>query len=202
MILLSSPASPFGRKIKIAASILGLSDQITMKPTSTQEPDAYFHQVNPLGKIPALVLDDETVLYDSRVIMEYLDSISTGPNIFVKDGIERYKDLTLNALADGMMDASILRVYEGRYRPEEMQVESWLKMQRGKVNRSLDVLEANPPSLAGDITVGRITLACALGYLDFRFEARWRKRYPNLVAWLDAFAAKVPAYDKTKPPAG
>ena len=201
MILLSSPSSPFVRKIRIAASLLGLTDKITMKPTSTQDPDGDFFTHNPLGKIPALVIDDDTVLYDSRVIMEYLNSIGSGTSIFVADGIERYKDLTLNALADGIMDANILRVYEGRYRPEEMQLQSWLEFQGSKVARGLAALENNPPSLDGDITVGCITLACSLGYLDFRFKGEWRESHPNLVSWLDAFAAKVPAFDETRPPA-
>jgi len=108
MILLSSDPSPFGRKVKIAAYQLGLMDKITVEQTLTATPDSGLYDRNPLGKIPAFILDDGTVLFDSRVIVEYLDSIATETKIFPAAGMERYQDLTLNALADGMLDASIL----------------------------------------------------------------------------------------------
>jgi len=200
MILLSSPASPYGRKVKIAAHHLGLADRITIEQIDTNSPDARLSGHNPLGKIPALILDDEQVLFDSRVIVEYLDSIATASRIFIPGGNARYKDLTLSALAEGMMDASLLQVYEIRKRPQEDRSQDWLDAQAEKVARSLDALEADIPSLEDGITIGRITLACALGYLDLRFNGDWRTGHPNLVSWLDGFAAEVPGFDKTRPP--
>ncbi len=200
MKLHSSGPSPFGRKVKIAAYHLGLMDRITIEQTDVNNPDPDFYDTNPLGKIPALVVDDNQVLFDSRVIIEYLDSIATSNRIFIADGPARFKDLTLGALADGMMDAGILQVYETRKRPPEERSQGWLDFQAGKVARTLDALEADTPSLEDGITIGHIGLACALGYLDFRFNGDWRASHPKLVSWLDSFAAEVPGFDKTRPP--
>jgi len=200
MILHSSGPSPFGRKVKIAAYHLGLMDAITVEQTDVNNPDPDFFDKNPLGKIPALILDDTQVLFDSRVIIEYLDGIATANKVLIPDGSARFKDLTLSALADGMMDAGILQVYEVRKRPPEDRSQDWLDFQAEKVARSLDALEADTPSTQDGITIGHISLACALGYLDFRFNGDWRKSHPNLVNWLDGFAAEVPGFDKTRPP--
>ena len=118
MILRSSPPSPFGRKVKIAAAILGLSDKIEIVVTDTIDPADSIRQQNPLGKIPALILADGTALYDSRVIVEYLDLIAGGGKL-IPNGAERIQTLTLQALADGIMDAGILQMYERRFRDED-----------------------------------------------------------------------------------
>jgi glutathione S-transferase len=199
LTLRSSPSSPFVRKIRIAASMLGLDREIATERAETGDPGDTIRQQNPLGKIPALVLEDGTVLFDSRVILEYLDHRAGGGRIIPKDATARFAALRLQALADGMMDASILRVYEGRWRPPERHEPKWLDHQAGKVARSLAALEAKPPALGVPPDVGRIALACALGYLDFRFDGTWRKHHPRLVAWLDDFAARVPAFAATKP---
>ncbi len=104
----------------------------------------------------------------------------------------------MQALCDGILDACILLVYEGRWRPAEKHEQKWIDHQRGKVKRALDVLEAAPPALDALPNVGQITLACALGYGDLRFEGKWRENYPRLVKWLDEFAAQVPAFEKTR----
>ncbi len=200
MILHSSGPSPFGRKVKIAAYHLGLMDAITVEQTDVNNPDPEFFDTNPLGKIPALVVDGNQVLFDSRVIIEYLDSIATSNRIFIPGGPARFKDLTLSALADGMMDAGILQIYEVRKRPPEERSQGWLDFQANKVARSLNALEADTPPLKDGITMGHISLACALGYLDFRFNGDWRADHPNLVSWLKDFAARVPGFDKTQPP--
>jgi glutathione S-transferase len=96
------------------------------------------------------------------------------------------------------LDACILLVYEGRWRPPEMAVQKWIDHQRGKVERAMNTLEAAPPALDAMPNVGQITLACALGYGDLRFEGKWRKDHPRLVQWLDEFAARVPAFEKTR----
>jgi glutathione S-transferase len=206
LTLRSSPASPFVRKIRIAAAVLGLDREIAIEPADTMNASDTVRQQNPLGKIPSLVLEDGTVLFDSRVILEYLDHRAGGGKIIPKDADARFAALRLQALADGLMDASILLIYEGRWRPAERHEPKWIEHQAGKVARALAALEASTliggPSAAvlAPPDVGQIALACALGYRDFRFEGTWRKDHPRLVAWLDRFAAQVPAFAATKPP--
>jgi glutathione S-transferase len=200
LILRSSPASPFVRKVRIAASVLGLDHDIKLETAETASPSDSVRQQNPIGKIPTLVLEDGSALFDSRVILEYLDHRAGGGRIVPKDASARFAALRLQALADGILDASILLVYEGRYRAPEKHEQKWLDLQAGKVARGLAALEASPPQLTSPPTVGQITVACALGYRDFRFAGSWRKDHPRLVAWLDAFAARVPAFAATTPP--
>jgi glutathione S-transferase len=198
MILRSAPPSPFGRKIKIAAAILGLSSEIAVVTTDTVNPDDPIRGDNPLGKIPALVLDDGMVIYDSRVILDYLDIKAGGSRIIPSNAMERIKAQVLHALADGIMDAGILQIYEIRWRDSAKHEQKWVDHQAGKVSRALAYLEASPPALDGQIHVGIIAVACALGYLDLRFKGEWRASHPKLVAWLDAFADKVPAFEATR----
>ena len=153
---------------------------------------------NPIGKIPALIVENGTVLYDSPVILEYLDHRAGGGKIIPAEPSARFAALTLQALCDGILDAGILLVYEGRWRPPEMAVLKWLDHQRGKVERAFAVLEASPPELDPIPNVGQITLACALGYGDLRFAGKWRESHPKLVKWLDTFAAREPAFEKTR----
>ena len=198
LILRSSPPSPFGRKIKIAAAILGLSGDIKIETTDTNDPSDSIRKQNPLGKIPALILEDGSVLFDSPVILEYLDTLAGSGKILPREGKARWDVLQLHAIADGIMDAALLQVYEKRFRPEELWFAKWTDYQAEKVTRAMGVLEAAPPALGPTPNMGQIGLACALGYLDLRFEGKWRAKYPKLVAWLDGFAAKVPAFEKTK----
>jgi len=198
MILRSSPPSPFGRKVKLALGILGLENEVTIEKADPTDASDSQRKQNPLGKIPALIIEDGTVLYDSPVILEYLDTRAGGGKIIPKDPQARIAALTLQALCDGILDAGILLVYEGRWRPPEMAVQKWLDHQRGKVERALAMLEASPPKLDAVPNVGAITLACALGYGDLRFEGKWRAGHPKLVKWLDEFAARVPAFEKTR----
>jgi glutathione S-transferase len=194
--------SPFGRKARIAIRVLGLDDKVKVEPAANQDPADPIRKQNPLGKVPVLLLDDGGTLFDSPVILEYLDMLAGGGKIIPQESKARFEALRLEALADGILDASILLVYEGRYRPPEKHEQKWLDLQAGKVARGLAELEAAPPGLDAPPTVGQITLACALGYRDFRFKGDWRKEYPRLVAWLEAFAAKVPAFAVTAPPPG
>ena len=196
-ILRSSPPSPFGRKVKIGAALCGLTDRFTVEPTDTTVMSGTLTEQNPLGKIPTLVLEDGTALYDSRVILEFFDHLAGGGRI-VPAGAERFAALTLQALADGIMEASLLIVYEGRLRPAEMRHEPWVHRQAGKVDRGLRVLEANPPALTDPPHVGHIALACALGYRDLRFDGSWRAEFPRLVGWLDRFAEAVPSFEATR----
>ena len=200
MILRSAAASPFVRKVRIAASILGLDGRITLEPADTVNPSDTVREQNPLGKIPALVLDDGVVLFDSRVILEYLDHLAGGGRIVPSEPKARFAALRLQALADGLMDASILLVYEGRWRDPAKHEPKWVEHQAGKVARALASLEAAPPALDATPSVGQITLACALAYRDFRFQGSWRDQHPRLAAWLGDFAARVPAFAATTPP--
>jgi len=200
--LRTSFGSPFGRKARIAVSVLGLDGKVKVEPASTQDDSDPLPQQNPLGKVPVLILDDGSTLFDSPVVLEYLDILAGGGRILPKDTKARFEALRLESLADGILDAGILIVYEGRYRPPEMAVKGWLDRQSGKIARALTALEGAPQSLDLPPTVGQITLACALGYLDFRFKGEWRKTHPRLVAWLDNFSARVPAFAATVPPPG
>lgn len=196
LVLRSSPASPFGRKVKIAAHQLGLIDRIEILAADTSDPNEILRTQNPLGKIPALILEDGTVLYDSRVIVEYLDHLAGGGKILPTEASARYPALTLQALSDGIADAALLQVYEGRWREEGQQSAAWKAHQQGKVERGLAAAEAL--SLNGAVHVGTIALACALGYLDLRFGGAWRASHPGLVAFLDDFAARVPSFELTR----
>lgn len=197
-ILRSSPASPFGRKVKLAAGILGLTDSFEIVTTDTMNPEDPVRRDNPLGKIPVLVPKDGPPVYDSRVILEYLDLQAGGGKIIPSDPKARIAALTLQALADGIADAALLLVYEVRLRSEAERSAKVTEHQAGKVARGLAFLEANPPSAEGLLTVGEIAVAAALGYLDLRFHGAWRDDHPHLVAFLDAFAARVPAFEATK----
>jgi glutathione S-transferase len=197
LILRTSPASPFGRKVKLAASLLGLSDRIELVATDTANPEDSIRQQNPLGKIPTLILESGETLYDSRVIVEYLDHLAGGGKLYPA-GEERFLALRQQALADGIMDAALLQVYEGRFRAADRHEPKWLELQSGKVQRALDYAEAHLSTPAPQLHIGHIALACALGYLDLRMSGRWRESYPKLVAWLADFEARVPAYAKTR----
>ncbi len=199
MILRFSPSSPFVRKVRIAIALLGFDKDVTIERADTTDPNDSLRKTNPLGKIPVLIIEDGSAVYDSRVILDYLDDRAGGGKIVPRDSKARLAALRLQALADGILDASILTVYEGRYRKPEMHEPKWLELQAGKVSRALGVLEAAPPPIDPMPNVGQIALACALGYRDFRFGGSWRGEHPRLVAWLDNFAARVPAFAATKP---
>jgi glutathione S-transferase len=189
MTLHSSALSPFGRKVKLALHHLGRLADVTVVTTDTMNAEDPIRRANPLGKIPALVLADGTVVYDSRVIIEHFD-LAAGGKLIPAEPKARIAALTVQALADGIMDALIQQRYEAMFHEEAARSEKWLAHQRGKVERAMAALEAAPPALA--VHVGTITLACALGYQDIRFEGTWRQSHPRLVAWLDGFTALMP----------
>lgn len=199
MQLISSTASPFVRKVRVTVLELGLSDQITeisvaTSPVNTAEKAK---EANPLGKIPSLVLDDGRVLYDSRVITRYLDSLARNA-LYPEARI--WDLLTLEATADGILDAAVSMVYEARVRPEEKQFEGWIEAQWAKVIRGVNAINSGwMDVLNTPLTIGHIAVGCALGYLDFRHPARdWRTANPDLAAWYEDFA-KRPAMVQTKP---
>lgn len=199
MKLMSSPLSPYGRKVKIAARMKGVDGKIELLLTDTNKGDDALNKLNPLGKIPCLITEDGMAVFDSHVICEYLDTLAPTPVLFPKSGADRFRTLTLGSLADGILDAALLLVYEGRFRPENMKVQGWVDRQQSKVDRSLALLESAPPKWQGSPDYGHLTLAVALGYLDFRHGGKWRAGHPKLVKWLDEFAAAVPAFEATRP---
>ncbi len=195
MNLRASLPSPFSRKVRIVADILGLTPELTLIAADVADPKDPIRVVNPLGKIPALEIEDGSVIYDSAVIVRYLDERAGDDKVIPAETKARYAALTLEALADGVQDACILQVYEKRMRSENERSAAWVAYQAEKVARALGSLEATPPQ--GPVQVGQIALACALGYLDLRFEGEWRKTYPKLVAWLEDFSARTPAFAAT-----
>jgi glutathione S-transferase len=198
MILRNSAPSPFGRKVRIAAGVLGLANEIKVEAAETTDPKDTLRQQNPVGKIPVLILEDGATLFDSRVILEYLDHRAGGGKIIPAEAPARFAALRLQALCDGVLDASLLVLYEGRWRAAERREPKWLDYQNGKIERGFAVLEAEPPPIDRIPNVGQIALACLLGHRDFRFQGTWRAGHPKLVAWLDRFAAQVPAFESTK----
>jgi glutathione S-transferase len=186
--------------VRIALALLGFDGEVTVEQADPTKSDDTVRQQNPLGKIPVLIAEDGIAYYDSRVILDYLDHRSGGGKIVPQDAGKRLAALRLQALCDGLLDASILTVYEARWRKLETHDRIWLEHQAGKVSRALTTLEAAPPPLddAELPDVGQIALACALGYRDLRFGGSWRPDHPRLVMWLDNFAARVPAYAATE----
>ena len=196
MMLRSSSASPFARKIRVAAEVLAMSDRIEIAPTDTSDPSGALLAQNPLGKIPTLVLENGSAIFDSSVILEFLDFLAGG-NKLIPAGEERFEVLTRAALADGVIDAAILIVYEKRWRDASAHSARWLDHQNGKIARGLAMLESSA-SHPTKTDVAAIALACALGYLDLRFAGGWRNKHPKLVGWLEAFSAAVPAFEATR----
>lgn len=195
-ILRAGAASPFARKVRIAAALLELDDRIEVVAADTSDPDNSLRMQNPLGKIPTLILENGDVLYDSPVIIEYLDWLAGGGRIIPSDPAQRFRSLTRQALADGIADASVLMRYEVVWRDPDKRSERWLAHQGDKISRALNAFEASPPEELSD--VGTIALASALGYLDLRFEGAWRAGHRSLARWLDLFSAATPSFEATR----
>ncbi|MDB5414544.1 MAG: glutathione S-transferase [Rubritepida sp.] len=196
MKLTFSGASPYVRKAVACAILRGIDGQITDLGVGTTDPALL--PLNPLSKIPTLVTPDGIALFDSPVICEYLDSIGTAAPLFPAVGPARWKALQLQALGDGIMDASQPRRREIALPQDEGRVE-YIATQRGKVSRSLDALEAEADKLGLLTTIGEVTIACALGYLDFRYQNEpWRPGHPKLEAWYAKVVA-MPALARTMP---
>jgi glutathione S-transferase len=185
-------ASPFVRKVMAVAIETGLAERIepVKRLPSPVAPVAELNADNPLGKVPCLLTDDGIALYDSRVICEYLDSLHHGPKMFPPSGTARWKALRRQALGDGIMDAAVLTRYETFTRPEEARWDAWIDSQKQKFRRGLDALEAEGTTL-DVVDIGTLAIACALGYLDFRFaDENWRTGRPRLAAWFEQFVKR------------
>jgi glutathione S-transferase len=188
-----SPTSPYVRKCMVSAHELGLVDRIELLPSNAHpvQRDAQIIASNPLGKVPTLITDDGSVLYDSRVICEYLDDLAGG-SLFPRTGAARWAALTLQALADGMLDAALLARYEQAARPEALRWSDWVDGQLDKVATSLAALERTTAALERRVDIGTLALGCALGYLDLRFGGlNWRQRYPGVARWEAGFCQRA-----------
>lgn len=193
MKLMYSPTSPYVRKVMVLAIERGLDRKIEKLPqaASPMGGNKVLEKANPLGKVPALELDNGMTLFDSPVICEYLDSKHRGDKLFPASGARRWKALRLQAIGDGILDAALLARYETAMRPEKLRWTDWLDGQKRKLAQALDQLEKEAKDLAGGLTIGQVTVACALGYLDFRFgDMNWRKGRPKLAAWYDKFSRR------------
>ena len=198
-VLRTSLTSPFGRKVRMAVDVLGLRERVTVSPADPLDETDTLRQQNPLGKMPCLLRGDGTSIYDSGVIIEFLQDMAGTERLLAKSGDARFRALTRSRLADGIIDASILVVYDGRFRPGEPPAERWLKHQRGKITRGLLAFAAAAPDPQKTDIVS-IGLSCALGYLDWRKQVDWRAAAPGLVDWLTQFAAHEPAFERTRAP--
>lgn len=190
MLLRSTLTSPFGRKVLIAADYLDLPLKIAVPDTA--DPHDAVRDDNPLGKMPVLVLDDGRRLYDSAVILEYLDHLGGVGRLIPRDADQRYACLTTQALADGILDAALLILYEDR-RPAETQHAPWIERQHQKITRGLACLELAPPG-ASRVTVASIAVACMLSYLDTRYALDWRCTCPSLGGWFDGVVGATSSF--------
>ena len=187
MKLLYSPTSPYVRKVLISAIELGISSSIELLPTNVWDPSTDIATHNPLGKVPALVTEGDEVLYDSPVIIDYLNSLNQNFELIPASGRARWNALRRQALADGVLDAAILRLLEEK-RPENERSDGWISRQQASVNRALDQMETEADGLGQNVNIGTITTGVALGYLDFRFaDDNWRAERPALADWFDIF---------------
>jgi glutathione S-transferase len=189
MKLFYSPTSPYVRKVLAVAHELGLADRIE-RLSSAAHPinrDRNIIAHNPLGQVPTLLLDDGTVLADSRVICEYLDDLAGG-GLFPRSGPPRWRALVDQSTGDGVLAAALLARYESAARPTERQWRDWLEAQLDKATTSLAAIEAVASAFGERVDIGTIAIGCALGYLDLRFpDLKWRDRHPATAVWFARF---------------
>jgi glutathione S-transferase len=193
MKLYYGAASPFVRKVAICIAELGLSDKVEFVacPTTPLNPNPDLAGANPIIKIPALELDNGTVLFDSSVICEYLDSLSDKATLVPASGDARWATLRLQAMANGAMEAGVLVRYETFLRPEALRWDDWTNAQMSKVNSVLKGMDAEAAGFGDKVDLGIITAACICGYMDFRFtDTDWRAANPALAKWFASFKAR------------
>ena len=201
MKLLYSQTSPYVRKVLVLAHETGLIDRLELVPVTVAPvtPNPTVAAENPLVKIPALIREDSVALYDSAVILEYLDGLHDGPKLIPAAGEARWTALQRQAAADGLLDAAILVRYETVLRPEEKRWPEWIDGQMRKLRGALAAFEVDGVTLGQSLTVGEIAIACALGWLDFRYpDENWRQDRPRLADFYAGFAER-PSMKATLP---
>jgi glutathione S-transferase len=181
-----SSTSPYVRKVMACAIVRGLENRIEKHASNPHASPADLVADNPVSKVPCLITDDGLSLFGSQLICEYLDSLGEELPLFPDHGAPRWRALKFQSLGDGILDAAVpCRGEQGR--PTEAARDAAIERYKAAIGRSVDVLEADPPHKHVDI--GSITVACALGYLDFRFASdAWRSGHPRLTAWYESFA--------------
>lgn len=201
MKLYYSPTSPYVRKVTVLAQETGLDAKIERLATPTtpidQNPDVA--KANPVAKVPTLVTDDGLHLFDSRVICEYLDTLHDKAKFFPASGKARWVALREQALGDGLLDAALLVRYEGFLRPEDKRWPSWADGQMKKVRGAMAEIEKLSAGFGDRVDIGTVSIACALGYMDFRYaDMGWRKDYPQAAAFADRMFAR-PSFKSSIP---
>ena len=198
MKLFYSSTSPYVRKVNVFAIETGLDNQIEWIKTNPWLAEDILTADNPLSKIPTLITDDEKIIYDSRVICEYLDTLHCGNKFHPENSDLRWQVLRLQALADGILEAGIIRFLE-RKRSAQQQSKDWDNTQKETIGRGLDYLENTVSDWGDNLDIGVISAACVLGWLDFRFANEdWRAQRPNLKSWFEQFS-KRPSITKSMP---
>jgi glutathione S-transferase len=205
MKLTFSPASPFARKVRIAAIELGLIDRIEFTPATVvpgQANDEYMLRINPLKKLPALILDNGEVIVDSYVIVEYLDELAGGGKLIPASGPNRWKVKSDHSLLQGMLDSMLLCRYEKIVRPQGLQWQAWSDDHWNRAWSGMARFDKQADVLSRPLDIAQIALTCVLGYADFRFaDCGWRKAYPNLDAFHEKMLGRPSVKISVPPPA-
>jgi glutathione S-transferase len=200
MELYFTPRSPYVRKVRAVLIELDLWDRVTFHQMDLESPDPALIRNNPLGKVPTLVTDGGQIIFDSRVICEYLDGL-VGNKLFPSKGPQRWTALRRMALSDGILEALQLRRQETS-RPEAQQSAKVITKQKSKSDRGLLTLEDEADEFSDALTIGHVAIGCCLGYLDFRFKHEpWRETHPKLAKWYESFSARR-SMTETMPPSG
>lgn len=191
MKLFYSKTSPYSRKVRLTILEKGLKDQVEPVLCNPFEEASTLKSVNPLGKVPVLVLDDGDVLYDSPVICAYLDGQSTHKPLLPEGGMALWRVRRCEALADGILDAAYNVVMERR-RPDGERSLDWIRRWTDEITCALPAMETELADLGDRLTLAHLAFAAALGYLEFRLpELEWRHNCPASAAWYDVFRTRV-----------
>jgi glutathione S-transferase len=204
MKLTYSPASPFARKVRIAAIELGLIDKIEFVPTAVApgQPNDEYSRITPLKKLPVMILDNGDVILDSYVIVEYLDELAGGNKLIPASGPARWKVKSEHSMLQGMLDAMLLCRYEAMVRPEELRWKAWSDDHWHRAWMGMARFEQQPDLMSRPFDIVSIGLVCVLGYADFRFaDCGWRKAYPKLDAFHEKMLTRPSVKISVPPPA-
>ena len=194
-----SPASPYVRKVRMAAFKAGMDKKLELITANTQDEKDDIRNLNPLGKIPIVTKPDGSSLFDSRVIIDHFNRVGGG--LIPDNGDDRDTVLTRAALVEGLIDASLLIVYSDRYAGGETPSKVWADLQKGKIDRTLDFLENDLTNWTNPIgfDLANIGLVTALGYLTFREVRDWKTNWPKMEEWYQNIGSNLPGFDETKP---